>query len=103
MYAIVEIKGKQYKAVEGALLKVDLIDAAEGSAVDFESVIAVSNGDKVAFGGPYVSGAKVATVCKGHVKGDKIVVYKYKRRKGYERKQGHRQNYTLLEVKSVKG
>lgn len=102
MYAVVEIKGKQYKAVEGALLKVDKIDVAEGASVDFESVLVVSGEDKVVFGGPYVKGAKVSTVCKSHGKDSKIVVYKYKRRKGYERKQGHRQQFTMLEVKAVK-
>jgi len=102
MYALVDIKGKQYKAVEGSLLKVDHIDAAEGTVLDFESVLMVNTDSKITFGGPFVKGAKVSAVCKGQEKGDKIVVFKYKRRKDYRRKQGHRQQYTLLEVTSVK-
>jgi large subunit ribosomal protein L21 len=103
MYALVEIKGKQYKASEGDLLKVSKIDAEAGKTVEFESVLMLSAGDKVSFGGPYVKGAKVTTVMEGHGKDDKIVVFKYKRRKDYRRKQGHRQEYSLLRVKSIKG
>lgn len=102
MYALVEIKGKQYKAVEGALLKVNTIDAEIGKTVEFESVLMTSSDDKITVGGPFVKGAKVTTVLEGHGKDDKIIVYKYKRRKDYRRKQGHRQAFSLLRVKSVK-
>ncbi len=102
MYAIVEIKGKQYKAVEGDLLKVDLIDVEEGKTVEFESVLLLSSDDKVSFGGPFVKGAKVSAVSEGIYKADKVTVYKFKRRKDYRRKQGHRQQFSLLRVKSVK-
>jgi large subunit ribosomal protein L21 len=103
MYALVEIKGKQYKAEEGALLKVSKIDLESGKTVEFESVLAVRTDDKISFGGPYVKGAKVTAVLEGHGKDDKITVFKYKRRKDYRRKQGHRQEFSLLRVKSVKG
>ena len=102
MYAVVDIKGKQYKAEEGALLKVAKIDAEPGKTVDFESVLLVRADDKVSFGGPFVKGAKVSTVLESHGKDDKIVVFKYKRRKDYRRKQGHRQEFSLLRVKSIK-
>ena len=102
MYALVEIKGKQYKAVEGALLKVSKIDAEAGKTVEFESVLLTSNEDKITVGGPFVKGAKVTTILESHGKDDKIVVYKFKRRKDYRRKQGHRQEFTMLRVKSVK-
>ena len=101
MYALVEIKGKQYKAEEGALLKVSKIDADAGKTVEFESVLMVRADEKVSFGGPYVKGAKVTTEVVSHGKGDKIVVYKFKRRKDYRRKQGHRQEFSLLKVKSI--
>lgn len=102
MYALVEIKGKQYKAVEGGLLKVSKIDAEAGKTVEFESVLLTGNDDKIVVGGPYVKGAKVTTVLEGHGKDDKVIVGKFKRRKDYRRKQGHRQEYSLLRVKTVK-
>jgi len=76
MYALVEFKGKQYKAEKGALLKVDRIDAEVGSAVDIDSVLLVS-GDTVSVGAPYVKGASVKAVVENHVKDKKIIVFKY--------------------------
>jgi large subunit ribosomal protein L21 len=101
MYAIVEIKGKQYKASEGAVLKVDRIEAAAGAAIEFDSVLMVNDGAKVAFGGPFVKGAKVKAVLQEEIKGDKIVIYKYKRTKDYRRKTGHRQRYSIIKVTAV--
>lgn len=102
MYAIVEILGKQYKATEGSVLKVDLIDAEIGSTVEFESVLMVNSGDKISFGGPYVKGAKVSAKIESEVKGDKVVIYKYKRTKDYRRKTGHRQKYSVIKVTGIK-
>ena len=102
MYALVEIKGKQYKAEEGAVLKVSKIDAEAGKTVEFESVLVVRSDDKISFGGPFVKGAKVTAELVSHGKEDKITVFKYKRHKDYRRKQGHRQEFTMLRVKSIK-
>ena len=102
MYALVEIKGKQYKAEEGAVIKVSKIDAEAGKTVEFESVLVVRADDKISFGGPYVKGAKVTAELVSHGKEDKITVFKYKRHKDYRRKQGHRQEFTMLRVKSIK-
>ena len=102
MYALVEFKGKQYKAEKGALLKVDRIDAEKGAAVDIDSVLLVS-GDKVSVGTPYVKGAKVTAVVEDHGKGDKIIVFKYMPKKDYRRKQGHRQQYSLIRVQDIVG
>jgi large subunit ribosomal protein L21 len=101
MYAMVEIKGKQYKAVKDGLLTVDLLAEEKGAKVSFDSVLLYRGEKDVKIGAPYVKGAKVSAVVQDHIKGDKIVVYKYKRRKDYQRKQGHRQNYTLIRVQDL--
>jgi len=102
MYALVEFKGKQYKAEKGALLKVDRIDAEKGAAVAIDTVLLVS-GNSVSVGAPYVSGAKVTAVVEDHGKDDKIIVFKYKSKKDYRRKQGHRQQYSLIRVQDIVG
>lgn len=102
MYALVEFKGKQYKAEKGALLKVDRISADVGSGVDIDSVLLVS-GDTVSVGAPYVKGAKVTAVVENHGKGDKIIVFKYMPKKDYRRKQGHRQQYSLIRIQDIVG
>jgi large subunit ribosomal protein L21 len=100
MYALVEIKGKQYKAEKGALLKVDLIDAEPGTAVSFDTVLLVS-GDAVKVGNPYIAGAKVSATVESHEKDDKIIVFKYKPKKDYRRKRGHRQQYSIIKVGDI--
>ncbi len=102
MYALVEFKGKQYKAEKGSLLKVDRIDAEVGAAVDIDSVLLVS-GDKVSVGAPYVAGAKVTAVVENHGKGDKIIVFKYMPKKDYRRKKGHRQQYSFIRIQEIVG
>jgi len=102
MYAVVEIKGKQYKAEEGDLLKVDHIHGEDGDLVEFDSVLMVRGDDeKVSVGAPYVKGVKVKGIVEDHGRERKIVVYKYKRRKGYRRRRGHRRQYSLLRVKEI--
>jgi len=100
MYALVEFKGKQYKAEKGALLKVDLIDAEPGTAITIDTVILVS-GDTVKVGSPYVEGANVTAVVESHEKDKKIIVFKYKPKKDYRRKQGHRQQYSIIRIDSI--
>ena len=102
MYALVEFKGKQYKAEKGAVLKVDKIDAEPGSSVDIDSVLLVS-GDTVSVGAPYVQGARVQAVVESHEKADKIIVFKYKSKKDYRRKQGHRQQYSVIKIQNILG
>ncbi len=103
MYAMVEIKGKQYKAEEGTILKVDKIDGEKGKSVDFKSVLLLKNDDSIKVGTPYVEGATVKTTIEKHKKGKKIVIFKFKRRKGYRRKQGHRETYSYLKVNEIIG
>jgi large subunit ribosomal protein L21 len=100
MYALVEFKGKQYKAEKGALLKVNKIDAEPGTALDIDTVLLVS-GDTVTVGSPYVQGAKVSATVESHGKDDKIVVFKYKPKKDYRRKQGHRQQYSIIKIGEI--
>ena len=102
MYALVEFKGKQYKAEKGALLKVDLIDAEVGSNLDIDSVLMVS-GDSVSVGSPYIKGAKVSFTVEAHKKDKKIIVFKYKPKKDYRRKKGHRQQYSVIKIQDIIG
>lgn len=101
MYVLVEIKGKQYKAEEGALLRVDKIEKEAGEELEFDSVLMVSDGDSTKVGQPYVEGAKISATLEEQVRDKKVLVYKFKRRKGYRRKQGHRQQYSLIKVQKI--
>ena len=102
MYALIEFKGKQYKAEKGALLEVDKIDAVPGSVLDIDSVLLVS-GDTVSVGAPYVKGVTVQAVVESHKKAKKIIVFKYKPKKDYRRKIGHRQQYSVIKVEDIAG
>ena len=103
MYAIVEINGQQFKVEEGKKLFVNHIkDSEEGQTVEFDKVLLVENGGSVTVGAPTVEGAKVvAEVKKPLVKGEKVIVFKMKRRKDYRKKNGHRAQFTEVEVKQV--
>ena len=102
MYALVEFMGKQYKAEKGALLKVNKIDADAGTAVNIDTVLLVS-GDSadIKVGSPYVEGAKVSAVVESHGKDEKIIVFKYKPKKDYRRKKGHRQDYSIIKIEEI--
>ncbi|MCL2069696.1 MAG: 50S ribosomal protein L21 [Treponema sp.] len=102
MYALMEFKGKQYKAEKGAILEVDRIDADPGATLDIDSVLLVS-GDKVSVGAPYVKGAKVQAVVQAHKKAKKIIVFKHKPKKDYRRKHGHRQQYSVIKIQDIVG
>jgi len=103
MYAIVEINGQQFKVEKGMKLFVNHIkDAEEGKAVEFDKVLLVDNEGAVTVGTPTVDGAKIeAEVLNPLVKGDKVLVFKKKRRKGYRKLNGHRQQFSQIEIKSV--
>ncbi len=103
MYALVEIKGKQYKAEKGSVLKVDKIDSEKGEALEFDKVLMLSNDSDVKIGTPYVEGIKVKGSVEDQIKDKKVIVFKYKRRKNYRRTRGHRQQYTLVKVNDIVG
>ena len=102
MYAIIETCGKQYKVTEGDVVFFEKLEAEEGKKVKFDKVILVSDEGKVEVGTPYVKGAKVEGKVIAHGKAKKIIVFKYKAKKNYRRKQGHRQPYTKVEITSIK-
>ena len=101
MYALVEYKGKQYKAEKGAVLSVDKLDAEKGAKIDVDTVLLVSDGDKISVGAPYVKGAKVQIVVEDSFRDKKVLVFKYKSKKDYHRLIGHRQNYTNVRVEDI--
>lgn len=102
MYALVEIKGKQYKAIEGKQIIVDLHAAEEaGAQLEFPAFLVSDGQGKISVGKPTVEGAKVIVKVMENIKGEKIRIFKYKKRKGYRRTMGHRQQYTKLLVEKV--
>jgi len=101
MYAIIETGGKQYKVQEGDVLYIEKLNAAEGEVVSFDRVLAVSKEGGLVVGSPLVSGAAVSAKVEKHGKGEKIIVYKYKAKKNYHKKQGHRQPYTKVVVEKI--
>lgn len=100
MYAIIETGGKQYKVSEGDVIRVEKLDAEAGSAYTFDQVLAVNNGELV-IGAPVVEGATVSATVEGNGKAKKVIVYKYKRKTGYHKKNGHRQTYTQLKIDKI--
>lgn len=104
MYAIINDRGKQYKVSEGDVIAVDLLSGAEvGQAVEFGKVLLVQGDQGTQVGSPVLEGAKVAGEVVDEVKGDKIYVFKFKRRKGYARSRGHRQQYTRVKINQIAG
>ena len=101
MYALIAYKGKQYKAEKDAVIQIDKIDAEKGSSIDIDTVVLVSDGDKVKVGSPYVKGAVVKVVVEDTFKDDKVIVLKYKSKKDYRRTIGHRQQYTNVRVTDI--
>ncbi len=101
MYALVEYKGKQYKAEKDTLIQVDKIDAEKGTSIDIDTVLLVSNDGTVNVGTPYVKGAKVRVVVEDSIRDKKVIVYKYKSKKDYHRTIGHRQQYTMVRVQEI--
>ncbi|MDH5608178.1 MAG: 50S ribosomal protein L21 [Cyclobacteriaceae bacterium] len=102
MYAIVDIAGKQYKVEKDKFIYAPLMEAEAGSAIDFENVLLVDNDGKVKVGTPSIKGSKVSGKVLEHVKGDKVIVFKKKRRKGYRVKNGHRQQFTKVLIEDIK-
>ena len=101
MYAIVEIAGHQYKVEKDRFVYTQKLAAEAGEAVEFDNVLLVDNDGNVVVGEPTVSGAKVKGTVLDHVKSDKVIVFKKKRRKGYRRLKGHRQNYTKVMIEEI--
>ena len=101
MYAIVEIAGQQFKIEKDQQIFVHRLDNKEGSKVEFDKVLFIENDGKFNVGAPVISGAKVTAKVLDHVKGDKVIVFKKKRRKGYKVKNGHRQSFTKILIENI--
>jgi large subunit ribosomal protein L21 len=103
MYAIVDIAGQQFKVEKNQKVFVHRLGAEEGSKVDFDSVLLIDNGGKVNVGTPSISGAKVSATVLNHLKGEKVLVFKKKRRKGYQKMNGHRQYLSYIQIEEIVG
>lgn len=102
MYAVIQTGGKQYKVTPGDVIYIEKLPTAEGDAVQFDALM-VSNDEEARFGTPIVEGVQVQGRVIAHGKGKKIIVYKFKAKKNYRRKQGHRQPFTKVEITSIAG
>ena len=101
MYAVVETGGKQYKVSAGELVDVDKLPLEVGDKIELDRVLLVAEGEEVRVGQPTVEGAKVLATVTDHVKGPKIIIFKYRPRQRYRRKKGHRQAYTRLTIDEI--
>jgi large subunit ribosomal protein L21 len=103
MYAVVKTGGKQYRVAAGEKLRIEQIPADVGSEVVLDQVLMLAEGDAVRVGTPLVSGATVTATVLAHGRGDKVRIFKLRRRKHYQKRQGHRQNYTEIQVSAILG
>ncbi len=103
MFAIVSIAGQQFKVEEGQQIFVHRLAANEGESVSFDAVHLIEHEGKVSIGTPHIGGANVKASVIGHLKGDKVIVFHKKRRKGYRKKNGHRQSFTKIKIESIAG
>jgi large subunit ribosomal protein L21 len=103
MYAVIKSGGKQYRVESGKQVRVEALAAEVGSAIAFEEVLLVGAGDSVKVGAPLVSGAKVKGTVVAHGRGEKVKIFKLRRRKHYQKSQGHRQNYTEVRIDDIVG
>ena len=102
MYAILVTGGKQYKVSEGDVIYIEKLDVAQGDTVEFTNILAAHNGTELSVGAPNLDGAVVTGVVSKNGKGKKIMIFKYKPKKGYRKRQGHRQPYTKVEITAIK-
>lgn len=100
-YAVIQTGGKQYRVAEGDVIEVEKLDVEAGTDTKFEDVLLVSNGSALSIGAPLVQGAAVTAEVVEQTKGDKVIAFKFKRRKGYHRTVGHRRQLTRLKIKSI--
>lgn len=103
MHAVIKTGGKQYRVAEGDTLKVEKLTGDAGSTVELDQVLSVGEGEAIKIGTPVVDGASVTAEIVEHGRGKKVIVFKKKRRKGYKKKQGHRQDFTSIKIKEIRG
>ena len=103
MYAVIQTGGKQYRAVPGEEVKIEKIEGDVGASVTFDKVLLTSDGEEVNIGSPFLENIKVMGRITRHDRDKKVIVFKYKRRKGYRKKRGHRQSHTLVRIEGIEG
>ena len=103
MYAVIKTGGKQYRVEQGDTLRVERLTAAEGEQVEIDDVLLIADGDDIKVGTPKVEGSKVEARVRSHGRGDKIDVIKFRRRKHHQKRTGHRQDFTELEITGIQG
>lgn len=103
MYAVIHTGGKQYRVQEGEVLRVEKLSAEAGSQIEFDRILLVGEGEALTIGHPFVEGGKVTATVRAHGKGDKVEIVKFRRRKHYMRRKGHRQLFTELEITAIQG
>jgi large subunit ribosomal protein L21 len=101
MYAIIDADGRQYKVETGQIVKMDFREVEPETAIEFDRVLLVSDGESISIGAPIVAGAKVTGTIMGEIRGEKLVIQKFRRRKNYRRKTGHRQTYTKVRIDAI--
>jgi len=101
MYAVISTGGKQYKLSQGDVCRVEKLDAEEGASVEIDKVLMVADGDNINIGTPYVDGGKVTATVKSHGRANKVEIMKFRRRKHHQKRTGHRQYYTEIEVTGI--
>ena len=101
MYAVIQTGGKQYRVAPGDMLKIEKLDGNVGDSIAFDKILLTSDGENVNLGKPYLEDIKVHGSIARQGKEKKIIVFKYKRRKGYRKKQGHRQSFTLIKIDNI--
>ena len=102
MYAIVEIAGQQFKVSKDQKVYVNRLEGKEGDAITFAKVLLLDDNGGITLGAPAIEGAKVTAKVTGHVKGDKVIIFHKKRRKGFRKKNGHRQSFTAIQISDIK-
>ncbi|MEO7051105.1 MAG: 50S ribosomal protein L21 [Rhodanobacter sp.] len=100
-YAVIKTGGKQYRVMQGDVLRVELLTAEEGASISFDEVLLVGTGESITVGTPIVEGATVSATVRKHGRADKIRIIKFRRRKHYKRQQGHRQHFTEIEITGI--
>ncbi len=101
MYAVISTGGKQYKLAQGDVCRIEKLDAEEGASVDLDKVLLIADGDNINIGAPYVDGGKVTATIKSHGRAKKVEIMKFRRRKHHQKRTGHRQYYTEIEVTGI--
>jgi len=101
MYAVISTGGKQYKLAQGDVCRVEKLDAEEGATVEIDKVLMIADGDNINIGTPFVDGGKVTATVKSHGRAKKVEIMKFRRRKHHQKRTGHRQYYTEIEVTAI--